>query len=192
MSGKNCIAVACDTRFGIRQQTVATDMPKVFRMTDKCFVGLTGLTTDVQTLKEKLQYRINLYQLKEEREMKPTVVANLLSTLLYEKRFGPYFTEPVIAGLEGPDNTPFLCATDLIGAPLYAKDFVLAGTCTEAMYGMCESLYRENLEPEDLFETISQCLLAAVDRDAFSGWGGIVHVLTPNAVITRQLKGRQD
>jgi 20S proteasome alpha/beta subunit len=32
-------------------------------------------------------------------------------------------------------------------------------------------------EPEDLFETISQCLLSAVDRDAFSGWGGIVHVM---------------
>ena len=32
-------------------------------------------------------------------------------------------------------------------------------------------------EPEDLFETISQTLLNAVDRDAFSGWGAIVHVM---------------
>jgi hypothetical protein len=32
-------------------------------------------------------------------------------------------------------------------------------------------------EPEDLFETISQVLLNAVDRDALSGWGAVVHIM---------------
>ena len=32
-------------------------------------------------------------------------------------------------------------------------------------------------EPEDLFETVSQCLLSGVDRDALSGWGAIVHIM---------------
>lgn len=32
-------------------------------------------------------------------------------------------------------------------------------------------------EPEDLFETISQAMLNAVDRDAVSGMGVIVHVM---------------
>lgn len=31
--------------------------------------------------------------------------------------------------------------------------------------------------PEDLFETISQAMLNAVDRDAVSGMGVIVHVM---------------
>lgn len=31
--------------------------------------------------------------------------------------------------------------------------------------------------PDDLFETISQALLNAVDRDAVSGWGGVVHIM---------------
>lgn len=31
--------------------------------------------------------------------------------------------------------------------------------------------------PEELFETLSQCLLSGVDRDALSGWGAIVHVV---------------
>jgi hypothetical protein len=30
-------------------------------------------------------------------------------------RFGPYFCEPIIAGLN-EDGTPFICTTDLIGA----------------------------------------------------------------------------
>ena len=31
--------------------------------------------------------------------------------------------------------------------------------------------------PDDLFECISQALLNAVDRDAVSGWGGVVHIM---------------
>lgn len=47
-------------------------------------------------------------------------------------------------------------------------------------------------EPEDLFETISQALLNAVDRDAMSGWGAIVYIITPDKVTTHHLKGRMD
>ena len=32
-------------------------------------------------------------------------------------------------------------------------------------------------EPDELFETVAQCLLSGVDRDALSGWGGIVYVM---------------
>jgi len=31
--------------------------------------------------------------------------------------------------------------------------------------------------PDELFETTSQALLNAVDRDALSGWGAVVHVM---------------
>jgi 20S proteasome subunit beta 3 len=67
-----------------------------------------------------------------------------------------------------------------------------AGTCSENLYGMCESLYRPDMEPEDLFETISQALLSAFDRDAMSGWGAIVHIITLDGVTTRELKSRID
>lgn len=66
---------------------------------------------------------------------------------------------------------------DLIGCINFAKDFVVSGTAGPNLYGMCESLWEPNLEPEDLFETISQALLNAQDRDALSGWGAVVHVM---------------
>lgn len=106
-------------------------------------------------------------------------------------RFGPYFTEPVVAGLDA-ENKPYICAMDLIGAPVFTDDFVVAGTASENLYGMCEGLYRKDMDPETLFETASQALLASVDRDALSGWGAIVHVITAEGVITRELKARQD
>ena len=48
------------------------------------------------------------------------------------------------------------------------------------------------MEPDELFETISQVLLASVDRDALSGWGAVVHVITPQGITSKQLKGRMD
>ena len=151
-----------------------------------------------------------------------------------EKRFGPYFVEPLVAGLD-ENNKPYVCAMDLIGAPVFTSDFVVGGTCSEQIYGMCEALYRPNMvplsfppflldvgpvlmtfgdvcvcvcgvcvvgvvaaaavssqEPEDLFETISQALLASVDRDCLAGWGAVVHIITPEGITTRKLKSRQD
>uniref|UniRef100_A0A6U3X6G3 Proteasome subunit beta n=1 Tax=Ditylum brightwellii TaxID=49249 RepID=A0A6U3X6G3_9STRA len=191
MAGKDCVGIACDTRLGIQAQTVATDFRKVFKMNDRLFVGLAGLGTDVQTMEQLLKFRQNLYELREEREMSPRVFSNLLSTLLYEKRFGPYFIEPVVAGLD-EKGKPFLSGMDLIGAPMYSDEFVVSGTCTGNLQGMCETLHKPNMEPDDLFETLAQALLASVDRDALSGWGGVVHIITKDGVTSRELKGRQD
>ena len=104
--------------------------------------------------------------------------------MLYEKRFGPYFVEPVVCGLKD-DGSPFLCGMDLIGAPVYTDDYVVSGTCTPNLNGMCESMWRPDMAPDELFETISQCLLASVDRDALSGWGAVVHVITPQGITSR-------
>jgi len=195
MAGKECVAIACDLRLGNQAQGVASNFEKIFPMTDRVFVGLAGLATDVTTLHQQLRFRLNMYTIKEEREIEPETFAHLVSSTLYEKRFGPYFIEPVIAGLErapSGEYKPFIAMTDMIGCIDWAKDFVVAGTASSKLFGMAEGLWEPDLGPEDLFETISQTLLNAVDRDAYSGWGVVVHVVTKDKVIKRVLKGRMD
>eukprot|EP01035_Chromulina_nebulosa_P019110 gene19110-24944_t len=191
MKGLNCVGICSDLRLGLQQQTVATNFKKVFQITDKLYVGLTGLATDVLSLEHLLNFRCKLYKLKENREISPKAFGAMLSSLLYEKRFGPWFSEPVVCGLDA-DNNAFLSGMDLIGAPVFSDDFTVSGTCTQNLHGMCEALYRPNMDPEELFEVLSQCLLSAVDRDALSGWGAVVHIITPEGTITRNLKCRQD
>lgn len=60
-------------------------------------------------------------------------------------RFGPYFVEPVIAGLNPQTYEPFICSMDLIGCINQPEDFVVAGTCSEQLYGMCETLWEPDL-----------------------------------------------
>ncbi|CAH2049504.1 unnamed protein product, partial [Iphiclides podalirius] len=124
MKGQDCVAIATDKRYGIQAQTISTNFPKVYRMGPTLYVGLPGLASDTQTVFQRLKFRMNLYELKENRIMRPKTFSAMLSNLLYEKRFGPYFIEPVIAGLDPIDNQPYVCNMDLIGCPNEPEDFV--------------------------------------------------------------------
>ena len=193
MAGKDCVAIASDLRLGVnKQQTVAHNFQKVFEINPTLYIGLAGLATDVHTISSLLKFRTDLYKLNEEREMSPKVLTAVMSSILYSKRFGPYYIEPVIAGLDPVTGAPFISSMDLIGASVSVPDFLVSGTCTGNMYGMCEALYKPDLPPDELFETVAQALRAAVDRDALAGWGGVVHVITKEGVRTRELKGRMD
>lgn len=177
MKGKECVAIAADKRFGVQFQTVGLEFPKLFEMGPHLFLGLPGLATDTQTVFERLRFRKNLYELKESRSMTPKTFSAMVSNMLYERRFGPYFVEPIIAGLDPITWEPYVCNMDLIGCQNEPEDFVVGGSCSSQLYGMCEALWEPNLGPDDLFETISQALINAFDRDAISGWGALVYVM---------------
>ncbi|KAJ2726155.1 proteasome core particle subunit beta 3 [Coemansia sp. Benny D115] len=191
MVGKDCVAIAADKRLGQQGLTVDMDFQKIFKMTERTYIGLPGLATDVKTVHDALRMRVNLYRHREERVIEPKTLASLVSHMLYERRFGTYFVEPIIAGLD-KDNKPFISGMDLIGCLESARDFAVAGTASDNLFGMCEALWEPDLEPEDLFETISQALVNAVDRDAISGWGAVVYIITPKGVIVRDVKNRMD
>ncbi|CAH8447109.1 unnamed protein product [Schistosoma turkestanicum] len=192
MSGKDCAAIACDLRFGVNLQTISTDFTKVYSLGPRLYVGLPGLATDNQTVFQRLQFRKNMYELRENKTIKPQTITTMLSNLLYERRFGPYFVEPVVVGIDHTTNKPYVACMDLIGCVCEANDFVVSGTCTEQMYGMCETLWEENMNSKELFECISQCILNALNRDAVSGWGARVYLIEKDAVTISDLKMRMD
>ncbi|CAB3387722.1 Hypothetical predicted protein [Cloeon dipterum] len=192
MKGDNCVAIASDLRFGVQAQTLALDFEKVFPMGPHLYLGLPGLATDTLTVRDRLKFRLNLYELRESRKIHPKTFSALVSNMLYERRFGPYFVEPVIAGLDPVTFEPYVCNMDLIGCINEPEDFVVAGSCTEQLYGMCEALWEPNLKPDDLFETCSQAIVNAFDRDAVSGWGAIVHIIEKDKITSRKIKTRMD
>lgn len=194
MAGERCVGIAADRRLGInRFNTISNEFDKCFKMNQQCFVAFPGLATDVQTMHKELQFRCNLFTLREDiTMMPPSLISSLISSMLYQRRFAPFFVSPVVAGLEPKTHKPFLAGFDCIGAACKAADFVCNGTAKEQLAGICEAMWRPSMGEEELMETLSQCLLAGVDRDCVSGWGGVVHVMTPEKIVTRHLKGRMD
>ncbi|XP_057293832.1 proteasome subunit beta type-3-like [Hydractinia symbiolongicarpus] len=192
MKGKDCVAIAADRRYGVQFQTISTNFEKTFAVGQKLYLGLSGLATDIQTVSNLAKFRTNLYELRENRKISPKAFMHIMSNLLYGRRFGPYFVEPVIAGLHPKTNEPFIASADLIGCTMEPEDFVVSGTCADQLYGMCESLWEPDMSPEDLFECISQAILNAQDRDALAGWGATVHIIEKAKVTTKTLKARMD
>ena len=74
-------------------------------------------------------------------------------------------------------DAPLVLCPRCLSAPVFTDDFVVAGTCADNLYGTCESLFQKDMSPDQLFETMSQALLAAMDRDALSGWGAEVKIM---------------
>lgn len=50
MVGKDCVAIASDMRLGAQALMVSKEFPKVFPITEKLYLGVCGLATDVQTM----------------------------------------------------------------------------------------------------------------------------------------------
>ena len=67
-----------------------------------------------------------------------------LLLVIFRLRFSPWFCEPIVAGLTD-DGKPYISGMDLIGCAEVVEDYAVAGTCTNNLHGMCESLYRPNL-----------------------------------------------
>lgn len=108
MVGKNCVAIAADKRLGQQFMTVSTEFQKIFQGTEKTFIGLPGLATDVLTLyvkqhcsfycgiqtltddfklrAERFRFKINMYKMREERDIEPKTLAHMVSSTLYERR----------------------------------------------------------------------------------------------------------
>jgi 20S proteasome subunit beta 3 len=77
MVGKDCVAIACDLRLGLQALTVSNNFPKIFNYAPSCYLGLTGLATDVSTVSDLFRYKVNMYRLREERQIAPQTLAIL-------------------------------------------------------------------------------------------------------------------
>merc|ERR1712151_1152481 len=68
--------------------------------TDKCVIASCGMKSDAITLHRHGKARIVMYEHKHRRQPSVVAIAQMLSTMLYYKRFFPYYTFNVLVGLD--------------------------------------------------------------------------------------------
>lgn len=191
MGGKNCVAIATDLRFGNEQFTNSRNTPRFFKINKNLYIAVTGLLGDISTVMHELEHRISIYSLKVGLSVKPFVLCNILSNLLYQQRFSPFLVESIVCGLD-QKHQPFISCMDVLGAKAFLSSFAVAGTCSESLYGLCETFWKPNLEPLELFEVVSHCLIMGTNRDCLSGWGCMVKIIMPEGVVTKIIKTKID
>eukprot|EP01053_Blabericola_migrator_P006653 Blabericola_migrator_1__6652@NODE_3359_length_1831_cov_120_284014_g2095_i0_p2_GENE_NODE_3359_length_1831_cov_120_284014_g2095_i0NODE_3359_length_1831_cov_120_284014_g2095_i0_p2_ORF_typecomplete_len206_score37_17Proteasome/PF00227_26/7_6e35_NODE_3359_length_1831_cov_120_284014_g2095_i011711788 len=177
MLGKDAVAIVVDKRLSNQLQMVSESFERAFPLSDKVYFAAAGFASDIQTAFRTLRFHSKLYKLREDRDMSVLAASTYLSNLLYQRRFGPWFISPVVAGVNS-DGKPEAWGFDLIGTPGQVEDFNVAGTSDSELFGMCERKYKPNLEANELKELALECFITALDRDCLSGNGAVCHLIT--------------
>ncbi|ORD96571.1 PSB3A [Hepatospora eriocheir] len=191
MAGKDCLIITGDKRIGNRFLTIGTKKSSIKIINKRCLISMNGFLPDIQYLFGKIEEHVELFQLTENRSIDVYELANMISYILYSFRTQPKYVDPIVVGLTD-NNKPVLIQMDCVGCKTTTDTFVVAGTAHKNLSGMCEALYREGMDSEELFENTMQAFLNSLDRDALSGWGAECYILTPNGIVRREVKGRND
>jgi|Transcript_19819 20S proteasome subunit beta 3 len=191
MKGKNCIAIASDLGFYGERYITGINTPKVFKIHDTLCIGLSGLLGDISSIKQILEYEISNFLLKENTYPDHFEITNILSHLLYKNRFTPFFTEPILVGIDKNGN-PIINSMDIIGAISSSNKFSVSGVGSEGLYGMCESLWKPEMSKAELFRTICKCISFTTNRDCLTGMGSSIHIISKGKIESKRVELRLD
>ena len=165
LAGKECVAVACDSRFASHRTggMMLTSSSRIMhRLGSRCIMGCLGLDSDSHVLLDCIRERLDSH---EDLELEPHSIARCVSNVLYEK--GLYLT-PLIAGLRN-NGQVYICSMDGLGSQVVTDDFAVSGTASGTLFALCEAHYQTGLEQEELVDLIRRCFSIAMKRDVMSG-----------------------
>ncbi|GAX79214.1 hypothetical protein CEUSTIGMA_g6654.t1 [Chlamydomonas eustigma] len=94
-----CIIAAC-TRMSTGYSILTRDSSKILQLSNEVCITSAGMQADAKALHKVLQMRNIMYQHNHSKPMSVSAVAQLLSNTLYYKRFFPYYTFNIVAGLD--------------------------------------------------------------------------------------------
>ncbi len=109
ISGSDFTILAGDTRSTSGYNINTRYAPKVFRIgtdTDdandpsRIVLSVVGFAADGQALKERLDNVVKMYRYHHGKPMSVKACAQRLSTILYNKRFFPYYVHAILGGLD--------------------------------------------------------------------------------------------
>lgn len=123
ISGSDFAILAGDTRSTSGYNINTRYAPKVFKIggDDETGAGahivlsVVGFAADGQALKERLDNIVKMYRYQHGKPMSVNACAQRLSTILYNKRFFPYYVHAILGGL-AEDGTGALYSYDPVGS----------------------------------------------------------------------------
>ncbi|KAJ1941458.1 Proteasome subunit beta type-6 [Linderina pennispora] len=100
IAGEDFVVVASDTRQSNGYSINSRYSPKAFELSNGSVLATTGYHADALKLVEHIEQRAQLYFHKHDRAMNVSAMAQMLSGILYSKRFFPYYVFPILSGLD--------------------------------------------------------------------------------------------
>jgi len=141
------------------------DIQKVYQIDDHLGMTIAGGVGDAQALIRLMQAEANLYRFKHGKNITVKAAANLLSNVLHNYKFYPFYVQLIIAGTE---DKPEVYSLDALGG-LSEEKYVSTGSGSPVAYGLLEELYKEGGSIKDNARAAAKAIAAAMKRDAATG-----------------------
>ena len=100
ISGKNFSIVASDTRFSYGMFLTSRNSTRVIKVSNNIILATAGMFADLCILQNKIYFGIKDYKKENSNDCSILNSVFFLSSILYSKRFFPFFTFNIISGLE--------------------------------------------------------------------------------------------
>eukprot|EP00040_Diaphanoeca_grandis_P038542 m.256728 g.256728 ORF g.256728 m.256728 type:complete len:215 (+) comp34630_c0_seq1:190-834(+) len=199
VAGDDYAIVASDTRLSEGYSIHTRDQPKLYQLTDKSVLGCAGFHGDVLTLVKQIEARQSFYKQTHGKKMSTASIAQMLSTMLYGKRFFPYYTYNILGGIDA-DGKGAIFSFDPVGS--YEREvFRAGGTASSLLQPLLDNQIgfknRENeeqvpLTKEQAIGLVKDVFTSAAERDIYTGDAVFIQIITKDGTETQSFPLRRD
>jgi proteasome beta subunit len=158
---------------------------KVFKITDHIGAACAGLVSDMQILVREIEAYANLYSLDTGRRISVRSSAKVMSNLLFGRRYSPLITQTIVGGVD--EEGASIYVLDVLGSVLPDK-YAAVGTGAEIAIGVLEENYKEGMSLEEAKEMAIRAMKSAISRDAMSGNGLDILIITKEGLIEESMQ----
>nr|QBH72811.1 proteasome subunit beta type [Franklinothrips vespiformis] len=199
ISGDDFAVIGSDTRLSSGYSVCTRNQSKLFQLTDRTVLGSSGCWCDTLTLTRTLVARLQMYQHEHQKDMTTPAVAQLISTMLYYKRFFPYYVSNVLAGLDA-NGKGVVYHYDPIGH--MEKHVCFAGGSSGALlqplldnqidYKNQENVVPEPISLERALAVVKDVFISAAEREIHTGDTIMINIIDKNGIREEKVELRKD
>ena len=170
------VILATEKRATMGYMIASKKAKKVYQVADRIGMTTAGGVGDAQQLARILTVECNLYQIRRSRPITVGATATLLSNYLNQNRYFPYYVQLLVGGID--ETGPSVYSVDAMGGATKEEEIVATGSGSPMAYGVLEDRYKPNMTEDEAIELAVRGLKSAMKRDAGSGEGIHVVVIT--------------
>ena len=173
---KDGVVVATEKRATMGTLIAHKATKKLYQIDKHLALATAGLVGDLQVLARYLNAEANLYRLKRDVKIPVKSAATLMSNILNQRKFYPYYVQLILGGYD--DTGGHVYSLDAAGGAIPDK-YTSAGSGSPYVYGVLEDNYKDDLTVDEGVDIAVRAITAAKSRDSASG--GMIDI----AVITK-------
>jgi len=179
------VVLAAEKRVSYGFYVMSRAGKKVFKITDRIGAACAGMVADMQILVRELEAHARLYLYEVGRPMSVRAAAKLMSNILFAQRLFPLLTQTIVGGMD--DEGPVLYVLDPLGS-LVPDKYAAVGSGAEIALGVLEADYRDGLSVGEGRELALKAIKSAISRDAISGDGVDMLIITPDGAVEESIR----